>query len=244
MSVVRGLTSLGLGAAGVALSPFTLGTSLALSAPAFASGAFDLFGGGGGGTPSHGGTPAGPDLNTLLNQVSQQKNAATAQGNQYKSLSADTLQPVLEYFRKLTSNDPNATLAATAPDRARVIDQYDTARQAIAQFTPRGGGQNAALATSRFSQADEMSNLASTARTTAMGQSSQLGQFLASLGLSEEQIASGDLSTIINAVLQQKGMDVTQHGQNLQALGSAGEGIGTLLGLLLTRGAVQPGGIH
>ena len=109
------------------------------------------------------------------------------------------------------------------------------ARQVIGEFGPRGGGSNAALAESRFAQASDLSNLTVQARRDAVGQSAQLGSQLTGLGLSADQLASADLNTVVRAILEQKGLDITKSGHNKQLAGGLAEGLGTLLGLFLTR---------
>ncbi len=170
----------------------------------------------------------GLDLSAILKDVQKNSTDANGRATQYADLSAETLAPVLSYFKNLVGGDPNAIAAATRPERARVIDQYDTARKAIASFAPRGGGANAAQATSQFQQADELSNIGANARTNAVNQSSELGKALAGLGISEQQLASADLNTLVQSVLAKRG-------QNMQTEAGIGEALGSLLGLYLTR---------
>lgn len=238
MGLWSGLGQIGLASAGIAASPFSFGTSLALAAPALAGGVTDAFSGHGGG----GSKSTSPELQSALADVTSSRKRVQAEGADLSGAGTDLAGPIVEYFKKLTGGDPSAVMQATLPERAKVIDQYDTARQAIAQFTPRGGGQTAALAQSRFNQASDISNITATARREGMSQGSQLATYLTSLGLSAEQIASGDLNTIINAILSKQGLDLTSRGQNLGVLSSTGEALGTLLGLYLTRGSgVRPG---
>jgi hypothetical protein len=141
----------------------------------------------------------------------------------------EALDPALSYLKKLLSNDPNAILDATRGERGRVIDQYDTARRAVAQFGPRGGGTNTALASSRFQQAQSLADITSDAKQDAVGKAAALGTSLTGLGLSAEQLASSDINAIINTVLTREGFDVTKRGQNMEALGGLGEALGTII---------------
>lgn len=181
-------------------------------------------------------TAADAELNTLRNSST----AMRQRGDTLNAMGTEAVNPVLQYFSALLKGDPNALLQATQPERARVIDQYDTARQAISQFSPRGGGTNAALAQSRFGQASTLANITATARSAAAGQAGQIGTALTGLGLNAQQLASADLNTIINAILTREGFATQERGQNLGAVGGIGEGIGSLIGLWLTRG--QGGG--
>src|SRR3990167_8019886 len=150
-------------------------------------------------------------------------------------MGTEALAPVLDYFKKILGNDPSAMLAATAPQRGRVIDQYDTARKAIANFAPRGGGSSEAFAQSYVSEGQDLSALTSQARSEATGQAAQLGTALQGLGLTADQLASADLNTIIQAILGKQQLDLTKSWQNKQMAAGLAEGLGTLLGLYLTR---------
>lgn len=164
------------------------------------------------------------------------------QGAQMQQQGAEALSPVLAYFKQLMSGDPAAMLQATQPERGKVIDQYDAARKSIAQFAPRGGGQGAAIAGSYVQQAQQLSDITSTARQGAVTGLAQLGPQLQALGLSADQVASMDLSTLINAVLARESMGITKRGQTFGMWGDIGTGVGSLLGQWLGRGGGGSGG--
>lgn len=148
----------------------------------------------------------------------------------------DALAQFTQYFRDILGPDPNAALAATAADRGRVIDQYDTARQAAAEFGPRGsGGATAASALSRVSEANQLSDITSNARSNAAAQGGNLAASLAQLGISEEMLASGDFQTIIQAMLGSEQLREASAGRRSQMTAGLAQGVGTLLGLYLTR---------
>lgn len=200
-----------------------------------------IFSPGGDGKPKADDTSA---IDPLLKSLQGKSDAASAESTKLSGLSEEALAPVLDYFKKILGNDPSAMMAATAPQRGRVIDQYDTARKSIAAFAPRGGESSGAIANSYITEGQDLSALTSTARTEAVGQSAQLGTQLKALGLSSEQLASADLSTVINAILNQENiknnLELGKSGQNKQLAAGLSEGLGTLLGLYLTRGAGTP----
>jgi len=193
---------------------------------------------GGGDKPNTADTSA---IDPILKSLQEKSTAAGKQSDQLSGMSSEALAPVLDYFKKILGNDPSAMLSATAPQRGRVIDQYDTARKSIANFAPRGGGSSEALANSYVTEGQDLSALTSTARNEAVGQSAQLGTQLKALGLSADQLASADLNTIINAILNQQNLEgnleIAKSGQNKQLAAGLAEGLGTLLGLYLTRGS-------
>lgn len=172
--------------------------------------------------------PNALDLNATIAQLGAAGKSAGDQGNALSGMSQEQLGPIMEILKQLTGGDPNALLAATRPERARVIDQYDTARKSISEFNPRGGGTNAVLAQSRFNQADESANLTANARNSALKTSADLGTALAGLGLNAKQLQTMDLNAIIQAILNKKHLDLTQRGQNMEALAALGEGLGAI----------------
>ena len=185
--------------------------------------------GGGKKTPA---TPTDPYTDLLQKQAT----GAEAQGEQSSAMGTDALAPVMKYLQSILGGDPQALMAATQPERGRVIDQYDTARRSAAEFGPRGGGTTSALAKSRFDQAASLADITSTARREAVATEGELGVQLKSLGLSAEGLASTDLNSIINAVLNKQYLDVQKRGQNAALLGDVGTAAGSIIGALITKG--------
>lgn len=228
-------------ASGAALGSFLPGPGTAIGAGV--GGLLGLFTGGKKKTAADGSSVADPadtdPLNDILGKLNESRTAASARSGDLTGMGDDALRPVLDYFKKIMGGDPNAALEATRPERTRVIDQYDTARKMISEFSPRGGGSNAALSSSRFDEASDLSNITALARRDAVGKSAELGTALTGLGLSAEQIASADLNTIVNAILRNKNIDanadLAKSGQNKALYGDLAQGLGTLLGLFLTR---------
>lgn len=226
---------------GFAAAPFTAGYSI--PAGLAAGGAIERKQAANDG-PQGGGDPNGLDPDNaesgFLSQLQQQGQSLAAQGKAFGDQSGQAMQPALDYLRNLLTG--NGAMDATKQQRGQVIDQYDTARRAISQFGARGGGTTSALAESRFSQAESLSDITSSAQRDAAGDLSQIGVQLASLGLSAEQLKSQNLDTIIQSVLAREGLDVARRGQNMGLLGDVGETIGTLVGLWMGRDKGGAGG--
>lgn len=178
------------------------------------------------------GMPEDADIMKLLQEHSTKMGA---QAGELEGQSAEALTPVLDYFKKILGGDPAAMMEATRPERGRVIDQYDTARRAVSQFAPRGGGATSAVAGSFLQEAQQLGDVTSTARREAIGQAGQLGATLQGLGLSADDMASRDLNSIISTIMSNKQLDLTKRGQNFAAVGELGQGLGSLLGMYLTR---------
>lgn len=191
-----------------------------------------LFGGGGSKKPAD--TEA---LDPILKNLQDSSAASRRTADQFSGMGAEALAPVISYFKSIMGSDPGAVLAATAPERGRVIDQYDTARKAIANFAPRGGESAGAVANSYVTEGQDLSAITSSARRAAADTTAQIGLQLQGLGLTADQLASADLNTVIQAILSQQGLDLTKSGQHAQLAAGLSEGLGTLLGLYLTRGS-------
>lgn len=180
----------------------------------------------------------GPDLDTLRTRSASNTTLAgdlIGKGDQ-------ALAPTLNYYRNLLSGNPAEVMAATAPDRGRVIDQYDTARKAMATFGPRGGGQTSAAAMSRVSQANDLSEILSTARDKGAEGATRVGTQYLSAGLQTNALAGQDLNAVINALLAQSGQQINQQQFSQAQAQSQGEALGQLVGLLLTRQRAGGGG--
>ena len=215
---------------GAAIGSFVPGVGTVLGA-----GVGALFGGlfGGGGKKKE--DDANPeDPYTSLLKQSAKTNAS--EGSSLTAMGTDAFAPALNYFKQLLSSNPAAIDEATRGERGRVIDQYDTARRAIANFGPRGGGTTSTLAGSQFAQAESLADITSDAKGKAATGAGALGATATGLGLQANQLASQDLNTIIQSVLAREGLNTQRRGQNLGLAGDIGETIGTLIGLSMGGG--------
>lgn len=142
------------------------------------------------------------------------------EGQQIAGQGLQSLGPVLQYLTALAGGDPQALANATQPERARVLDQYDSARKAL-QFAPRGGGQAGAIMQAGSKAAGDIGSLTADARRSAVGTLGSLGKGLLEEGLTEERYATDALTQVINAYLslnQTQGAQLAGFGH---AIGSA-----------------------
>ncbi len=172
-------------------------------------------------------------VSPYLKQLQGSSQGLRQQGQDLSGQGSQAMQPALQYLQQLLSSDPSQVQAATAPERGRVIDQYDAARRAVGQFSPRGGGTTSAMAESRISEADTLADITNTSRREAFGQSMAFGQALTGLGLTAEQLASADIEKIIDTILTQQGHDVQKRGQNMQMWAGLGQAAGYAAGSYL-----------
>jgi hypothetical protein len=212
---------------GVVAAPFTGGLSLWPSLALAGGSAAAGYGLSklGGGKKNDGENPE-DSFTDLLNRSSQDLRGV---GSDLRGQGNEAIGPILSYLKDIYGSNPSAAMDATRADRGRVIDQYDTARKAISQFGPRGGGTTSALAQSQISEGTDLNEILSGARNEARGMTAQLGTSLTGLGLSADQLASMDLNSIIGAILRREGFDVERRGQNMGAWAGIGEAVGTIL---------------
>lgn len=171
----------------------------------------------------------------ITKAIAKHQAGATERSNKLGAEGDDALAQVSQYFKQLAGGDASAVMDATKQQRGRIIDQYDTARNAIANFDGRGGGATSASALSRIAQANQISDVTSEAQSTAADRLAALGLNLESLSLSSDQLASHDLDSLISAVLGSEQIEAGKSAQKSQTAAGLAQGLGTLLGLFLTR---------
>lgn len=182
---------------------------------------------------SDGSTPTTADQ--LTKTLTDQSAKLSKRGDQLGASGDNSMKLVTDYFSKLVGGDEQALLDATKVERGRVINQYDTARNAITQFGPRGGGSTSASAYSRISEANELSDVTASARTNAADKLTGIGATEQGLGLSADQLASGDIGQVLQSLFGQEQLDAQKSGQKSANYSALAQGIGTILALYLTR---------
>lgn len=159
------------------------------------------------------------DLGNVNTQ--QEASATTADRN-----SQDLFAQVLPYLKAVTSGDRQAILNATMPERRRVIDQYSTAKKALAEFSPRSGGQAAAMADQATKEAGDLSLIGANARTQGMQDATNLGVNFAG----QAQQGRAAVASNLNAMAQ---ITSLQAQQRAQAAGGWGNALGMLAGMVI-----------
>jgi hypothetical protein len=149
------------------------------------------------------------DLGTLRTNA----DVAGRLSNDLLTRANDLTNPASAYFRAIISGDRQQLLAATMPERRRVIDQYSSARKAIASFQPRSGGTAAANNDMASREASDLAFVSTGARTAAANAALSAGSQMTSQGLQAQQLASTDLTSLITA-LQRGDQQSSESGTN------------------------------
>lgn len=142
----------------------------------------------------------------------------------------------LDYWQKLLQPPTRTSLAEQqGPAIASVVGQYSTGKKALAQ-QPRGGGTSATAAELPFQEAGAITGLLeqqlaqtlNVLQPEAAKAISGIAETLSSLGFAELGLGSQDVTTLLSA-------EITKRGQNMQALGGLGKGLGEIISTLITK---------
>lgn len=158
-----------------------------------------------------------------IEEVQKGGRAVGAQGKELFGTGTDALGPALQYFKSLASGDPSAALAATQPQRGRVMDQYDAARRSAGQFGPRGGGTSSAQLELRGKEAGQLADTTAAARSEGAKELATLGSDITGKGLSAEESANQQMASVLQPLLEQQK-------QHQESTGGFWKGLGELAG--------------
>jgi len=102
------------------------------------------------------------------------------------------LAPVLQFLQAVAGGDQTALMQATMPERKKIIDQYDTAKQSL-KFAPRGGGTASAMLDIEGKEASDLAINSAEAHRSGVRDLGTLGMNLTSQGINAQ--AAGGAST-------------------------------------------------
>ncbi len=163
--------------------------------------------------------PQGPDIKGKVGNIEAQAGNLSATGKSLTAEGSAGLEKVLKYFSALASGDPSQALAATQPQRGRVMDQYDAARRSASQFTPRGGGQASSEQESRSREAGQLADTTSAARSEGVKDLATLGSDMTRSGLSAEEQSINAMVATLQPLLEKSKQDSQSIGQTFAGLG-------------------------
>lgn len=189
------------------MDPFTIYALASVAVPAIAS----MFGGG------------NDETDAANRQLGDLTKTLTDQSKESAQMGQDVLSPAADYLKAVTGGDRQALLQATMPERRRVIDQYASAKKAIAEFAPRSGSQAGSMIDLDARKAGDLAAVTAGARSQGVTLSTQLGTALRGQSMTAAGQASSNLGTSIQTLLAQ----AQQRGATTAALG---ESLGSILG--------------
>jgi hypothetical protein len=141
--------------------------------------------GGKGGSSSGGSSSAiDPNLARLLGMKENQAGFTFDIAKDILPKATETMQGPLDYWTKLLSGDSKAIQEAIAPEAGRIVSQYDSARKAATQLSPRSGARTETLTDLPFRAISDVSKVAAGVRPRAAEEVSKIGGTQAALATS------------------------------------------------------------
>jgi hypothetical protein len=147
------------------------------------------------------------DPTGAIKETQQMARGLSQTGQQLGAQGAGALAPTLAYWMNLLSGNPADLLAATQPERTRILDQYDTARATLTRETPRGGGLATAMGAMETKKASDLANLTSQVRPQAAQALGTLGGQLTGAGLQAQEQAAYAMAQVLGPLLSQETQD-------------------------------------
>ncbi len=135
---------------------------------------------------------------------------------------SQVMQQPLNYYSGILGGDRQSMMETVAPEVNTILGQYDTAKRAVAENAPRGGGANTTQANAPYALSGEITNLLNTVRPQAAAATTDIGKFLSTLGTTE----TGQAGNLIN---QNAWTQLAKGGQQASTAGALGKAIGSIL---------------
>ncbi len=135
---------------------------------------------------------------------------------------SQVMQQPLNYYSGILGGDRQSMMETVAPEVNTILGQYDTAKRAVAENAPRGGGANTTQANAPYALSGEITNLLNTVRPQAAAATTDIGKFLSTLGTTE----TGQAGNLIN---QNAWTQLAKGQQQAGTAGALGKAIGSIL---------------
>lgn len=132
-----------------------------------------------------------------------------------------SLNQVEGYYGPLLKGDRQQMLESVAPEVNSILSQYDTAKRAVSEFSPRGGGRTATLADLPFRQAGDITTLLQRVRPESAKGMTDISQTKAALSGSFFPRGTSAAAQLLQNELQRRGMSFDQSMQQGAAMAEA-----------------------
>jgi hypothetical protein len=144
----------------------------------------------------------------------------------------------LDFWTKAASGDTNALQRLLGPELDQVAEADAGRARSVSEFGARGGRRSEMMGAMGDDESNAINRLMLGMRPQAMGELGNIAQLLSGTGVSQMNASTGASGNALQSLLQNRSLDLQQSGQHQQALAGLGQGIGSILGILL-----QPGGV-
>lgn len=170
--------------------------------------------------------PSLPKIDALVQQSLDKSNQTAAIGKEQLALGESGMFPVFDYLKKAAGGDKATLAQAAQPETARITTQYDTARRAISNFAPKGGGAVSATAESFAKEGSDIASATAKVRTDAVSELGTLSAQISQLGVNASTASADELSQALQALI---GRDAASKSMWGQIAGGAGQAAGSII---------------
>lgn len=172
----------------------------------------------------------------LIKQQQQFGSEAFGMGKPLVQQGTSAMQKPLDFWSNILGGGEKSSQSLAGP-MFDITSGYNRSRANTAQFAPRGSAASSYANDGRM-MARDISRMRTDLLGTAAGQMSGIGSQLLTSGTNLMNTGQGGISNAMQAVLGQQGIQVQQDAARNQMFGGLGQGLGSILSVLL-----MPGGI-
>ncbi len=161
------------------------------------------------------------DPGSLQSGIGKATSSQLSQGSDLTSSGLAAFAPIISRLQKIVSGDASEIDQEAAPEISGVKSSYQSARDAITNFTPRGGWLASSMAANRTGEASDIAKVRASVRSGAQSDLEKIAGGLLSTGTNEQTSAIGNFGNLLSAGMQQQQSNRSFWG----SIGSAAAGI-------------------
>ncbi len=158
-------------------------------------------------------------LRSLTNYSGQQGQNILNNSQGYINTGTGGVNQAMGYWGDILSGNKAAMAGALSPEIQASNAQFQNQRNAVNTFAPMGGGRSSMMGQLPFQQAQTNANIIASLRPQAAQQMGTLGMGQQSFGQGQQGIGSNLLNLTLQSLMQGRGQDVEENGQNKQLAG-------------------------
>ncbi len=165
-------------------------------------------------------------LRSLTNYSGQQGQNILNNSQGYINTGTGGVNQAMGYWGDILSGNKAAMAGALSPEIQASNAQFQNQRNAVNTFAPMGGGRSSMMGQLPFQQAQTNANIIASLRPQAAQQMGQLGMGQQNFGMGQQGVGTNLLNLTLQSLLQGRGQDVQELGQNKSLAGQLGSALG------------------
>ncbi len=158
-------------------------------------------------------------LRSLTNYSGQQGQNILNNSQGYINTGTGGVNQAMGYWGDILSGNKAAMAGALSPEIQASNAQFQNQRNAVNTFAPMGGGRSSMMGQLPFQQAQTNANIIASLRPQAAQQMGTLGMGQQNFGMGQQGVGGNLLNLTLQSLLQGRGQDVQELGQNKQLAG-------------------------